>query len=538
MATQNNVVIATFGTGRDARTRSLFQYDYGITLKIEGIELPSTYEVHFTNFEHMGQATVVIGGSSGEITIPQASLANGNDIEAYIYLHASGNDGETVYHVKIPIIPRAKPNYDTPTPEEQTVIQTLVAQVEECGEEVDRLSDEIHDPDTGVWKAIADIHAANASQQTAINNLDKRTVFVTPEFYGAVGDGVTDDTTAVQNAFNSDLPVLLTKKYAISSGLTIDKDKYVVCDADAEILPIANIETMLTVGGGTTEPTNPVMPGLIKVIWSGGTFNCENGSYKAEVGIDLQKLYHSKFSDISIINVNYGTGMSWSGTYGALAIAENVSVRGSASRMAKYGFKIARNDQRLYNCSAVDCFDGYLIQNAYTRLLGCHVWVTRSTNWANTFGYRVNANHCGFIECTVDTVHTGFIFTSSVQTCVITNLFWLNNTDVVPNYSGMTLFQGINTTDYISVQCSVNNLQCQSFTQDVTLKKYLADNNMFPIISLEANDVSHITDYNIAIQPENEHQSIIDLRRDLDNSMPTFTYEQSNKNLTITFLST
>lgn len=46
--------------------------------------------------------------------------------------------------------------------------------------------------------------------------------FVTPEMYGAVGDGVANDTTAIQNAINSGRMVLLSNKtYLVSSTITI-----------------------------------------------------------------------------------------------------------------------------------------------------------------------------------------------------------------------------------------------------------------------------------------------------------------------------
>ena len=41
--------------------------------------------------------------------------------------------------------------------------------------------------------------------------------FVCPEQYGAVGDGITNDTEAVQNAFNSGKPVIFLHDYAVTS---------------------------------------------------------------------------------------------------------------------------------------------------------------------------------------------------------------------------------------------------------------------------------------------------------------------------------
>ena len=61
----------------------------------------------------------------------------------------------------------------------------------------------------------------STTTQTAFNNINKKLYYVTPEDYGAVGDGVTDDKTAIQNAVNSGKPVNLAKKRYFISG-TID----------------------------------------------------------------------------------------------------------------------------------------------------------------------------------------------------------------------------------------------------------------------------------------------------------------------------
>lgn len=46
--------------------------------------------------------------------------------------------------------------------------------------------------------------------------------YVTPQMYGAVGNGTTDDTTALQNCFNSGKPIWLVGKFKITSAITVN----------------------------------------------------------------------------------------------------------------------------------------------------------------------------------------------------------------------------------------------------------------------------------------------------------------------------
>lgn len=48
--------------------------------------------------------------------------------------------------------------------------------------------------------------------------------YVTPEMYGAKGDGVTDDTSAIQQALNTKRHVIFTKTYLISQPLNVYSD--------------------------------------------------------------------------------------------------------------------------------------------------------------------------------------------------------------------------------------------------------------------------------------------------------------------------
>ena len=112
--------------------QKLYQYDYGQILKLTGIELPAVYEVHFSNGER-GTSTTGIGTADG-VEIPDQYLLNAGKLYVWLYTHTTEDDGETELGFWIPIIPRAQPTHEEPTPVQQTEIERLIALCEEIVE--------------------------------------------------------------------------------------------------------------------------------------------------------------------------------------------------------------------------------------------------------------------------------------------------------------------------------------------------------------------------------------------------------------------
>ncbi len=158
-----NVVTAAFRRVRrsqrdriiEAKTEHLWQYDYGQILRITGLDLPDTFEVHFSNDRERGTAEVAIG-TDGEVAIPDDCLTAGTDIYAWIYLHTDLYDGETEYMITIPVYRRtATPNAPI-TPEDQSAISQAIAALNAGVARAENAAEYAEQAVSGVDEAIID----------------------------------------------------------------------------------------------------------------------------------------------------------------------------------------------------------------------------------------------------------------------------------------------------------------------------------------------------------------------------------------------
>ena len=111
-----------------------YRYDYGQILKIEGIDLPEAYEVHFANQATGGTTVTQIGNADG-VTVPDALFLTGSDIFVFLFLHTGNDDGETVIKIQIPVKDRPQPSDDIPSPVEQSAITQAIAALNQAVEE-------------------------------------------------------------------------------------------------------------------------------------------------------------------------------------------------------------------------------------------------------------------------------------------------------------------------------------------------------------------------------------------------------------------
>lgn len=115
---ENKINIACFKPGsKTAEVKDIWQWDYGQILRIQGLNLPTAVEIHFSLDEHGGEAVRRIGVTKDGVTdvqIPDSMIENESDYGdsyyffAYIYL-SDEESGNTEYKIRAKVSTRSKP---------------------------------------------------------------------------------------------------------------------------------------------------------------------------------------------------------------------------------------------------------------------------------------------------------------------------------------------------------------------------------------------------------------------------------------------
>lgn len=135
-----NIVPVTISDALFYKTDPVFQYNEGDQLLvIDGITLPESYRVDFSNHIDNYMAHTVTGDASGAV-IPPEILANGNTIYAF-YVDESGDTVTTQYRIEIPVIRRPMPEDYVPSPSSHGIINQLTQDVGDLKSDLGDLDD-------------------------------------------------------------------------------------------------------------------------------------------------------------------------------------------------------------------------------------------------------------------------------------------------------------------------------------------------------------------------------------------------------------
>lgn len=208
-----------------------------------------------------------------------------------------------------------------------------------------------------VEKSVSDYFAENSINNIIENKAEKSEVaiYVTPEMFGAVGDGVTDDSVALQKAIDeagNTYPVYLSKKnYKISTGLIIHANySNFKCDGtlsydgtDSAITLTNTLRSVVEINAIYADNGT-----AIRLSNTEGrvTFNqiSVNNIRSSKVGIhlttpnteNLEPIYYNKISYMDIVATETGVLVESEGYY----INENRYYGGTIGGGCNYGIKL------------------------------------------------------------------------------------------------------------------------------------------------------------------------------------------------------
>ncbi|MBR2257012.1 MAG: collagen-like protein [Blautia sp.] len=126
----------------ECTTEAVYQYAYGLELRITGIDLPEAFEVQQCNDGDTETKTAV--GQDGVVRIYDEYLETGKDIFCYLFLHDDETDGRTVRKITIPVKRREPPSDLEPTPVQQDAITQAIGAMQAARADIEQIAEDAH----------------------------------------------------------------------------------------------------------------------------------------------------------------------------------------------------------------------------------------------------------------------------------------------------------------------------------------------------------------------------------------------------------
>lgn len=290
------------------------------------------------------------------------------------------------------------------------------------------LKDEVIDTSIKEW--LADHPEATTTVQDGSLTFKKfkngEIPFVTPEMFGAVGDGITDDTESILNAINNGkvLKGDSNKVYAISQEIVIDKP---YSFEDLTLKVISSIDTCIRYSHRRVR--------LVNIDCDCN--NLSNYGIKGDDTAPIETRYVADIEHCSVINAlhsGYATGQVR--TSYKYCIAKNCDI----------GFNFETTDTTSDSLIPIDCRIGIKLASS-TTIISCHPWAWIKKQIA--FYVPKNVDNVVIGTFFNDTNNVGFECEDNVK-IIVNNLVLFNNTDApyAIDETSARLFNFIGANDY------------------------------------------------------------------------------------------
>lgn len=238
--------------------------------------------------------------------------------------------------------------------------------------------------------------------------------FITPEQFGAVGDSVTDDTSAIKDAISFArqngyiLSAISGKVYVISSQ--IDLSDIDVDFNNATIKTLSTMNYMIKVDSSTR--TNPEKPNIIKNM----LIDCDNMAG----GIEYITCSHDTTDNVNIINCHL-CGIAVRAGGGGRFINGYWMGDGTSGSI---GIALFTSDCHIQQIIMKDMHNA-VINNGTNLFLGVHAWM--SGNCEGTTWFTHNGGNCVLMECHFDTYEKAIYRNTDKNLDLIGCVYYINS---------------------------------------------------------------------------------------------------------------
>lgn len=326
---------------------------------------------------------------------------------------------------------------------------------------------EVNDKKGSFYKAVA----TTSSKAIALQNdlyaepFDlteaKGSDIATPQQYGAVGDGIADDTAAIQAALNSDKGIVVIKAgtYNVKSTLSITNNVCVYMANNAILKATADMDSVISIDC-TNVPTGPTaLSSYVHFSINGGQID---GNGKAMYGIKATNYHRSSVKGMSIFGfTTHGIHCKDSGTEtGAYFTGENLTIIGNNSDDST-GIYAPGNDEEWTKVSVINCQYGFRC-GANQIITDCTTWRTSKDYYDNSFGVIIGGNNCLISNFTCDSTNYFMNISPNVNSVII------NGLNFVQAFTGVSKMIGV-TFGVANSDCAVSITGINQGTADVEL---------------------------------------------------------------------
>jgi len=262
-----------------------------------------------------------------------------------------------------------------------------------------------------------------------------------PEKYGAVGNGIADDSAAINAAINAAVgsfgqggAVVFSsgKTYAIASPIVLHPTVAVTLRMEQNGLIKATTAMPYMLYKATGGPATGIVLDSLKF----------NGNLLADKGIDLRqahqvRLYRPHVENFLTVGVDLGFGntqcyeIEW---IGGTIIGREAALGGEVSQLPDYGIRTGGGnitDSRFSGIEIKNCHTGVYENGQANWWDKVHVYsypvrtISETRDWSDgSVGFHIVGNHNRFIAPYADTQQTGFIMAGTTNTLQNPMLLW------------------------------------------------------------------------------------------------------------------